>query len=153
MKTTNRRHPRRHRRRGVTYVLLVGTAMIVTVIGLSALVAARVQLRSAEGTNDSAEARFYAQSAVEMGFLMIRGTSTWRNDLGSGFWLTDQPIGTGTFSLEATILDGGGDPNDDPVVLTGTGVCGQARHKMQATAVPQDGGMVIAPGSWRQVVD
>ena len=126
-----------HRRRGMMYAAVLGCAMLVTVIGLSALMALRVERRFAEGTADFAQARLYARSAVEMGFDRITRHSNWRQNYPSGVWEADQPIGTGTYTLE------GVDPvdndlrylNADPVMLTGTGVEGNARYKLQVTLV------------------
>ena len=142
---------RRFRRRGSSYVFFMGTAMIVTIIGLSALMAVRIQRRGAEGSNDLAAARFYAQSAIEHGFAMINEKSDWRTDLGSGFWVTDQDIHGGTYSLEVTFIDDGDEilENDD-LVLTGTGVHGPATHKTQVTLTAQGSGVALSPGSWQR---
>jgi hypothetical protein len=138
----------------MTYILILGVAMMVTIIGLSALTVARVQRRASARANESGAARFYARSAIELGFLMIREDSDWRQNLGSGRWLDHMPIGDGTMSLDVNIVDDGDEEsNNDVAVLIGIGVCGEARHKMQVTAVPESGGMVIAPSSWQQVVD
>ncbi len=125
----------RHRRRGSMYVAILGCAMIVTVIGLSALMATRVERQYAQGTGDFAQARLYAQSTVEMGFHRIANDPNWRSTYPNGVWETDQPIGQGTYTLE------GIDPNDaelnnddmDPVVLTGIGEQGDTRYKLQVT--------------------
>ena len=125
------------------------TAMMVTLIGMSALQVIRVQRRSAQSAKGSTQARYYAQSAIEMGFVMINQDPAWRTNLGSGAWIADEPIGDGTMSLNATIQDqGDADPDNDVVVLIGTGVEGQAIHKMQVTANAYSGGMVVEPGSW-----
>lgn len=140
-----------HRRRGSMYVAVLGVAMIVTVIGLSALMATRVERQYARGTGDFAQARLYAQSAIEMGFFWISDDPDWR----TREWEADQPIGQGTYTLE------GIDPDDDnleaepnnSIILIGTGVQGEARYKLQVTVVPLKGGYELSPGAWRQVVD
>lgn len=150
--TRGRSH--RHRRRGSSYVFFMGTAMVVMIIGLSALMAVRIQRRGAEGSNDLAAARFYAQSAIEYGFAMFNQDADWRANLGSGFWFTDLVIYGGTFSLEVTFIDDGdGKPGNDDVVLTGTGVHGPATHKMQVTLIAQTGGVILAPGSWQRTIN
>lgn len=111
--------------------------MVITVIGLSALMLARVERSSAEGTADLSTARFYAQSAIEMGQHYIRQNSTWRDIFSNGEWLADQQIGTGTYTLEG-IDPTDGDLNDsatDPLLLRGTGFEGQSRYKLQVTMV------------------
>jgi Tfp pilus assembly protein PilX/cytoskeletal protein CcmA (bactofilin family) len=125
---------KRHRpSRGSIYITVLGAAMLVTLIGLSAMLVIQLQDRAAAGVNDSAEARLYARAGLEMGMYWIRADPFWRTHKGNGVWATDVPIGGGTFSLEAS------DPVDgsiqtgvsDPVVLTSTGVKGQARYRMQ----------------------
>jgi Tfp pilus assembly protein PilX len=125
------------------------TAMMVTLIGMSALQVIRVQRRSARSGARSTQAHYNAQSAIEMGFVMITQDPAWRTNLGSGDWFTDKSIGTGTMSLNATIQDqSDSDPDNDLVVLIGTGVEGQATHKMQVIAHADRGGMLVEPGSW-----
>jgi hypothetical protein len=134
---------RGQRRRGSIYVALLGTALIVAVIGLSALSAVRVRRAGAQGTNDLAVARFCAQSAIEMGFHWIESDPAWRDNRPNGVWAADRPIGDGTFTLEGTDPDGLPLNNSeyDPLVLTGTGVKGGARYKLQVRLLPQGGAL------------
>ncbi|KPK80122.1 MAG: hypothetical protein AMJ81_12455 [Phycisphaerae bacterium SM23_33] len=143
----------RRRRQGTAYIAVLGAATIVTIIGLSALVIARLQRRMAGRTNDFAEARLYALSGVDMGLLQIKkNPGSWRSDFAVGSLPTDRPIGRGTFSVVAADpVDGDLTNNStDPVLLTGIGYAGQARYKLQvrleSTGAP-------TPGTWRQVVD
>ena len=143
----------RHRRWGTTYVLVISTAMLVTIIGLGSLSIARVELRAARNNWDAIEARAHAQSAIEWGLVMTR-RGGWQVNLGTGTWVSGQTIGKGSFSLDVTIL------TDQPAVqglypatLVGTGVCRNATHKVQVTVVPQDGGMVVDPGTWTHIVN
>jgi Tfp pilus assembly protein PilX len=119
--------------RGSIYITVLGAAMLVTLIGLSAMLVIQLQDRASTAVNNAAEARLYARSALEMGMYWIRSDPFWRTRKGNGVWATSIPIGGGTFSLEAS------DPVDgnissgasDPVVLTGTGVKGQSRYRLQ----------------------
>ncbi len=160
------------RRRGSVYAIVLGAATSVMVIGLAALMAFRIEHRSAQGGNDFAQAMFYAQSAVEMGFLRIRDNSDWRTGHASGAWFTDEPIGTGMFILDVNhsgalqipeepgdgeTIDVGGRilpfKAENVITLTGTGVQGEARAKAQVQILEAKGGYVIIPGTWKQVVD
>ncbi len=129
--------------RGSIYVALLCAALIVSVIGLSALSAVRVRRIGAEGTNDLAAARFCAQSAIEMGFHWIDDDPGWRDKWPNGAWAANVPIGDGTFTLEGTDPDGLPLNNStyDPLVLTGTGVKGAARYKLQVKLLPVGGGL------------
>ena len=150
---SSRHTPGGYRNRGTMYVLCLGVAMMVTVIGLSALTAARIQLRATDETNHRTAARFYAQSALETAFLIINLTSNWRTSLGAGQWVIEQPLGEGTFTIEATFVDDGdGQENNNPVVLTGIGFSGPAQHIIEVTVIPQGTGMIVSPESWQQGV-
>lgn len=142
-----------YRRRGVSYIYFLSSIMLLAIIGLSALMYVRVQRRSAQGGDHSIAARFYAQSALELGFAKIHLDPNWRTTLGSGAWFTDQPIGNGMLSLDVSILsDGDGNPDNNPVLLVGTGVHGQATHKIEVTlgALSDNGGLVISIGSGKR---
>ncbi len=122
-------------RRGSTYVLVLGLSAIIMTMALGALALARIQARQGRGTADVAHARHCAAAAVELGRLRIKADPNWRINYPNGTWGTDVPMGRGTASLEV-IDPGDGDLADDdldPVVLTGTGVCGEAVQKVQAT--------------------
>jgi hypothetical protein len=129
--------------------------MCVIVIGASALMAVRIERRSVEGVTDFARARLYAQSAIEKGYFWIRDDPAWRDNRPDGMWVADKPIGDGTFTLEVI------DPDDDDlatepnnfIVMTGTGIQGEARYKLQVTVEAVNGGYQISSGTWRQVVD
>lgn len=124
---------RRSRRRGGTYVLVMGSSMIVAVIGLAAVTVLRVERRYTQDTSDFASARAYALSAVEMGFNTLANDPNWRANHPNGIWFNDKAIGVGSYTLS------GVDPNDadlanndtDSLVLTGIGVQGEARYKLQ----------------------
>ena len=126
------------RRRGSVYLIVLGAAMVVALLSLSSLITLRVQRRSVQGTIESAEARLYAQSAVELGLQIIAEDPAWRSTYSSGSWITDQQIGDGTFSLEGVDPADAdlGDSQTDSLVLTGIGNKGRARQKVEVTLVP-----------------
>jgi len=142
------------RRRGSIYILALGTALALTVIGLSTLLSVRIERRGGDGACHLTAARFYAQSAVEYGFVRINEDADWRQQLGNGLWASNQAIGEGTFSLDVVFIDDGDENEEnDAVVLTGTGVSGPATHRTQVMLVAQSGSMVVAPGSWKHAVN
>ncbi len=127
------------RRRGSIYPAVLAYASLVTIIGLSALLALRLPRRASEGEIDFNQARLHARSAIELGMWVIENDAAWRTTFPNGMWVENRSIGTGTYTLE------GVDPNDDdladsnlhPLVLTGTGVEGAARHKTQVRLEPE----------------
>jgi len=56
-------HQSTHRRRAAMYMIVLMTAMLVTVIGLGGLMAARTQFRIGQSNEQAMQARYYAQSA------------------------------------------------------------------------------------------
>src|SRR5438093_1003010 len=122
-------------RRASVYVLVISSSTLLAITGLGALTAMRIQQRNNAGTNDFAEARFYARSAIEVGLRIVTSDSNWRSNYTNGNWKTNQTIGKGTYTLNVV------DPNDgnltnsmnDPFVITGTGMKGDARHQLSVT--------------------
>ena len=120
-------------RRGSVYILILSASMLVAIIGISALTAARIQHRAAAGTDDLAAARVYARSALEIAVHNISQDPNWRTTYGNTNWPKNQPIGNGVYTIEAL------DPEDgdittgalDPVELTGVGTMGLATQKIR----------------------
>lgn len=104
---------RASRRRGSVYLATLGAAMIVTVIGLSALLLARVQHRGLGGTEDAAAARCYAQSAVDLALFRLSQNSNWRDIYTNDAWTAEQTAGEVTF-CHKVVDEGDGDLDDDP---------------------------------------
>jgi len=123
---------------GSTYLLVLATSMLVTIIGLASLFAVRVQRRSAQIAKDSACARFYSQAAVELGLLFVSQDPNWRTTRPNGAWLSNKPLGSGSFTLEGIDpADGNlGNSKYDSAVLTGTGLSGQTCQRTQVVLVP-----------------
>lgn len=121
------------------YIIVLGTSVMLTVIGLSALMLVRIERRSIEMGGDFTQARFHAQSAVELALWQVEKLPAWRTSFANGPWRVNQPIGTGTYAIE------GRDPIDgdlsnnvtDPVELTAIGYQGDARYKLQVTLTPR----------------
>ncbi len=141
------------RRRGSVYLAVLGAATIVSIIGLSALLIARINLRRATDTTDLAQARLCAMSGVDMGLLMAeQNRDTWRNVfIDAGGALPKVDIGCGSFELRAVDpVDGDLSEGYDPILLTAIGYAGRARYKLQVQLEPNG---LPTPGTWRQVVD
>jgi hypothetical protein len=126
---------RHHRqRRGTTYILVMGAAAMIGVIGLSGMLAARIQQRGVALGNDWNEAAFLAQSGIELGIARINADPNWRTNYVSGVESAAIPLGSGSASFKlvdaALGLPGGdGSLNNnsfDPVRLYGYGRVGDA---------------------------
>ena len=130
---------RRHiRSTGSVYLYVLGASLLVTVIGLAALSAVRIQMRSVQRAQDYAEAKACAFSAVELGLLYIEADSDWRTTWANGTWLSSQSLGSGTLALQGIDPQDGdlADSEYEPLVLTGIGSRGIACHQTQVTLVP-----------------
>ena len=143
-------------RRGSSYLLVLSVSMIIALIGLSGLIAARIDHKIATNSSDATEARCYALAAIEMGIFAIEEDPlNWRKNFHNGDVPEDIPIGNGTLTLQVIDPLDGDLLNDDtePILMTGIGVKGIARHKEQVTVVFTGGVTSFMPGSWKQVVD
>jgi hypothetical protein len=121
------------------------TATLVTVIGLSALLAARVELRASQTTNSIAEARLHARSAIEMALELMNTSANWRSTHTNNVWTTDRDIGpAGSFAYKFVDPADGDLANNlaDPVKLYGRGVVGETARvyslqvEFDASAIP-----------------
>ncbi len=124
-----------NRRRGSIYVAVLGSSMLVTVVGLSALMATRIERRGAQDAGDLAKARFHARTGIEMGLFRIGADPDWRANRTNGLWEEDKPVGTGSYTLSGVDPDDG-DLNDDerePLRLDAVGMEGEARFSLQVT--------------------
>jgi hypothetical protein len=130
---------RNRRRRGAMYLAVLLTATIVAIIGISALAATRIQLRAAEGDNNVAAARFYAQSAIEMGAFAVNSLASWRTTYTHGAWISDRAIGNGTYAFKLVDEENGNLTADPlgPVRLYGRGSAGEAVRTYSVVLAPE----------------
>jgi hypothetical protein len=149
---------RPRRRRASMYLAVLMTAMIVAIIGLSALAATRVQSRAAESGNDIAAARFAAQSAIEMGMLTLNNTPTWRTTYTHDVWIPERGLGDGTYTWKLVDERNLSLTKDTtaPVRLCGRGVVGDAvrtESVLLQTGFPDPTNLLGNPGFERGVKD
>lgn len=140
------------RRRGSIYAVVLAMAILVSLIGLSAVAVGRINLRTAAGTGDSACAEILALSAVENAIAVVNSEAGWRNN--SSYW-SEKPapeaaLGTGVFSwylrdeLDGDVrLSAGG---VQPVRVFGLGRVGEARRKYSVVLVPTGANLLTNPG-------
>ena len=93
-------------RTGGVYIVVLGSALIVSLLGLSAIVGQRIQNRIVTASADIRQAHETPKAAVELGLLIIEQDAAWRtsyDDLDQP-WFT-RSTGAGTASLEAMPTD------------------------------------------------
>jgi hypothetical protein len=129
--------PHRHLHRiphGSIYVVALSFGLLLAVIGLGAIAAARSYDRAQDRMNDAADARNYAFSAVEVARRQIATDPNWRTDNSNGTWFSSQPIGSGTMSVQVVNPNGPlNNADNDPVIITALGFKGTARQMLTVT--------------------
>lgn len=126
---------RRARRRGVLYILTLAVSLVAAVVGLSTLVSLRLQQQAAKAASERIKAELIARSVVDWARLLIQDDSNWRTNRSSGTWIS-QSFSDGTSATVSVVDPADGNLANDPmqsVVVTGTGVAGAARQKVQVT--------------------
>ncbi len=123
-------------RYGSVYLAVTGVAMILSLIGFTAIHIARLDLRMTTGRQDYNRARIYAMSAVELALAQTEEFPDWRTDYSHGVKYARTPNFYGG-PLYFKFLDddngerngGDGDLADDPteaVEIRGVGRSGNA---------------------------
>jgi hypothetical protein len=112
----------------------MSVAMIVTVIGLGAVLSRRVQLRTLEGANDLAEAQRYARGGMQMAIEQINRDDNWRDSFATTTWADGRPIGAGSYTLDVSDPTDNDltDSSDDPVRIVATGAMNHAEYRLEA---------------------
>jgi hypothetical protein len=138
------------RRRGSIYAVVLAMAILVSLIGLSAVAVGRINLRSASAGGDASSAELLALSAVEHGVAVINSDSTWRTDYQHETPTASLTLGTGTFNWmlrdeydrDLKLSSGG----LQPVRLVGIGQVGEARRGFSVVLVPTGTNQLSNPG-------
>ena len=86
--------------RGSAYVCVLAVAMLVTGIGLSALLAVRVERRTTSVTEAAVQARLSASSLIEVAFLRIAQDHRWRNTYTHDVWTSDETVDGVTYAFK-----------------------------------------------------
>lgn len=147
--TTSRSRPRRFGirrpfspaapvRRGGTYVFFLCTALLVTVIGMSALSVVRIRQRIVDGTTQSTTADLYAQAAVDAARFAIYSNSNWRTQFLHDSWSVPQSMGDGTLAWKVKDEVSGSLTADSNALVRvfGKGVCGSSTMVYSALLQP-----------------
>ncbi|MEX0652781.1 MAG: carbohydrate binding domain-containing protein [Phycisphaeraceae bacterium] len=95
--TSLRRRFRPPHRRGAVYLAVLGTSLIVTMIGVSALLTSRAIHRAGETTHRATEARYLAHAGVELALLQLADDTAWRTSHTHGQWSASRDLGPGQY--------------------------------------------------------
>jgi hypothetical protein len=139
LKSTRKRAPiAAVRARGTAYLMVLATCVLVTVMGVSSVMAMRVYQKTANLQADGIGARLNALAGVETVARMMKADPNWRTNNPSGTWGTSVAVGTGSMTYSVTdAVDGVlSNSNCDPVVVRSYGFQGKARSIVELTLKP-----------------
>lgn len=127
------------RRMGGVYIAVLGTSLIVALLGITALMGQRIQNRVLAAAADIRQAQLNANTAVELALLTMKQNANWRATQPHGQWFAGRGTGAGTCTLNVTDPVDANLANsaDDPVVVRGIGYSGQAEQHVEITIDPQ----------------
>src|SRR4051812_40112856 len=94
---------RRVRRTGGVYIAVLGSAMIIALLGMCALIGQRIENRLVVASTDIRQAQLNANTAVELALLTIKQDANWRTNYSNGNWFTKRSAVTGTCT--ANVID------------------------------------------------
>lgn len=87
-------------RRGSVYIIVLMTALVVSLIGVSAIIGVRSQFRMGDTEEAIAKSRLYAQSAVELVLLRLALDPGWRADHVNDDWAPVEHVGEVDFTYK-----------------------------------------------------
>lgn len=130
----NQRTPHR---RGSVYIMVLGVSLLVTVMGVGSLLAARSSARAAETGTETEQAQQSARAAVEFGLYYIRNNPNWRDLKTSGSWSNKTVFAEGAINFALVDeVDGVLNNNDtDPVRVYGRGEYGGSVRLMSVELI------------------
>lgn len=134
----HRRRLRRPHRRGAVYLAVLGTSLLITMIGISAMLTNRAIHRAGETTHRATEARYIAHSAVELAMLRINDDPNWRSNHTHEQWSAryDLGRGEGRYRLRAATGTNLQSPAAGHVYLEAEGRVGDAVRLMRVALQP-----------------
>jgi len=132
-------HSSKTRRAGGVYVAVLGTSLLIALLGMCAIMGQRIQNRLIRSSSDIRQAQLNASTAVELALLTMKQDTSWRSNNVNGNWFVNRSTGNGTCTVNVVDpIDGSLSNNgDDPVVVTGIGYSGQAQQRVKVTVDPR----------------
>lgn len=112
------------RQHGSVLVLVLAVTSIVGIIGMSSLLAVRLQHRDVQTRTDATHAQLLADTGLQLVHAQLGANPDWRSDHTHNVWSADLPLGSGG-TLRYKLTDVGddndadlADDDNDPVRLT-----------------------------------
>src|SRR3954469_17425332 len=92
-------------RTGGVYIAVLGSAMVIALLGLCALFGQRIQNRLVTASTDMRQAQLNASTAVDLALLGIKQDSNWRTTYSNGNWFSNRSTGTASGTCTANVVD------------------------------------------------
>ncbi|MEM7624243.1 MAG: carbohydrate binding domain-containing protein [Planctomycetota bacterium] len=135
------------RQRGSVLILVLGVSAIVGVIGLSSLLAVRLQHRDVDARADAAQAAILADSALAVVHAQLSADPDWRSAHTHDTWSSPTNLGNG--AMRYKLVDEGNDndgdladSDDDPARLVVRVAYGDA---VRLASIQLGGGALLGP--------
>lgn len=129
---------------------MLSTALLIAIIGISAMLAARVEHRALVDTEAAVKADFGAQSLMDLGLYWITADSNWRTTYTADTWTS--PLVTDSMTLRFKLVDeiDGNLANDptQPVRLYAKAVVGRAVRMESVLCQPASGWNLVINGGF-----
>ncbi len=140
------RSRRRTLRRGGIYVAVLGVAMLVTLIGLSALLSVRVDQRTTGLIENAVKVDFQAQAAVDRAIFRLNNLANWRTAYTNDTWTAGQTFDGVTTSFKLVDEIDGNLANDanQPVRVYGRATAGDAMRMCSLCVEPRNNRNLLA---------
>src|SRR4051795_11914311 len=81
-------------RQGGVYIAVLGSAMIIALLGMCALIGQRIENRLVASAADIRQAQINASTAVELARLIMKQDTSWRTNYSNGSWFTNRSTGS-----------------------------------------------------------
>src|SRR6478672_12483420 len=99
VRTRGTQQPAALRRQGGVYIAVLGSAMIIALLGMCALMGQRIQNRLVRSSSDIRQAQLNANTAVELALLTMKQDTSWRANNVNGSWFVNRSTGNGTCTV------------------------------------------------------
>src|SRR3954468_12179197 len=132
-------HRNNSSRAGGVYIAVLGSAVIIALLGMCALIGQRIENRLVTISTDIRQAQLNAGTAVELALLTMKQDTSWRSNNANGNWFTNRNIGNGTCTVNVVDPNDGNLSNnaDDPIAVTGIGYSGQSEQRFKVMVDPR----------------
>jgi hypothetical protein len=144
--SANRKTPMR---RGGVYIAVLGSALVISLLGITALIGQRIQSRTVTAASDIRQAQLNAATAVELGLLKIKTDSDWRSQLDAqSYLIKNRGLAAGVSTCSLQVFDAPTDTTlnaDKPLKFVAIGRRGAATGDLPRTTAEQRIELVIEP--------